>query len=271
MMLRYLLNDWRYALNDWRYALNDWRYALNDWRCALNDWRCARHQGRSRAFTVVEMLITLAIFGVVLTLAGQVALAAFRHNAVNSHNAVVTRQGAVVLDSMSREMRQCENILWPNTTAWKNGCTYQSSNQSSSAKTAASKNLLLAWQRRVDDEVSIVGYRYLAKDAKLERLIFPANYKFTSASVEEESRLLKRETLLEGVSAFTFGSRSLLKSCGQPCFQLSFTIVPGWTLSGSSAQQASKAGTTNKVASAATKASSGLVFSFEVQIKEFRQ
>ncbi len=171
----------------------------------------------AKGLSLLEGLITLGLFSLVLVLAGNLALAAFQHNADSSDGNVRLRRAAVVLDAMSRELRQCEQVLWPRDIDWRGGQTL---------KGKGSNVLFAAKLRKNATGHAVVGYFFSASRHTLERRLYPSSYQFSSQSLRAQSGWKQRETLLDGIVEVAFGGCRVSDCFGKPFLGLSFVLSP---------------------------------------------
>lgn len=187
----------------------------------LSALRRRMNSGRrfQRGIGLVETLITMALLGMVLSLAGQIAVSGFRYSRQSLEGQQCWRDAATANDRLARELRHCEAIIWPVYSDWQDGREITA---------AKGKNLLLACKFRSSKQSKgvVVGYRYLGAKGVLERCVYPASYKFSSASLTSNAGMSSRQTLLTGVTGFSFWSVPASKCCGLSMLGLSFTVMP---------------------------------------------
>lgn len=174
---------------------------------------------RSQAVSLVEILIVMAVFGMVLSLAGQMAVCGFRYMRQSSEGQQCWRDAAVVNERVARELRQCEAIVWPVYDDWETGRELSA---------APGKNALLACRCRSSQgkNAVLIGYRYLGSKGILERCVYPASYSFSSASLTSDAGMVSRQILLRGVTGFSFWSLPVNKCYGHSLLGVSFTVMP---------------------------------------------
>ena len=172
-----------------------------------------------RAASIAEALITMAVLGIVLSLAGQIAVHSFRCSRQSLDGQQCWRDAAAVNDRLARELRRCEAIVWPVYTDWTEGREITA---------AKGKNLLLACRLAAagQDDGIVIGYRYLGKKGLLERCVYPASFKFTTSSLTSDKGILSRQILLRGVTGFSFWSAPVKKCCGKNMLGFGLTVMP---------------------------------------------
>ncbi len=183
----------------------------------MNRVLCRARSYSPQGLSLLEGLITLGLFAMVLVLAGNLALAAFQHNANSSDGHVRLRRSAVVLDAMSRELRQCAKVLWPLDVDWRGGQTL---------KGKGSDVLFAAKLRKNTTGYAVVGYFFSARRHTLERRLYPSSYEFSSQSLRAQSGWKKRETLLDGIVEVSFGGCRVSDCFGKPFLGLGFVLSP---------------------------------------------
>jgi len=71
-----------------------------------------------RGLTLIEVLLTGALFAMVLFMVGDLMVLACRANDRAGRQVTEARSATATLDTLSRELRACTALLWPNPGAW---------------------------------------------------------------------------------------------------------------------------------------------------------
>lgn len=173
-----------------------------DWPLGMcGSSRLGKRRYRWQAMSYAETIIVLGLMGIILVMVGELTLGASRSSRQSTKSTVIHRQAIVALDTVARELRYCQAILWPRAPG-------QGWNAGYSCQAASGQNLALVYRRCGLDKAqsTIVGYLYDGGKCQLERVAYVRGFVPTANNTRLANYIVSRRTLatnITGVSFFT--------------------------------------------------------------------
>lgn len=169
--------------------------------------------------TIVELLICCALTVLFIGLVGQLSLASMRNYKHCEMGMRAMRSAALAMEIMSRDLRSCEQILWPkiNAEAWRQG--YQlNSNEKIGFK------FIFRQAPDANGRSSIIGFHWDSKSKILTRCLYKPGFSPRADNLADAKQIRSRRILARELASININSINWRVRGGLQFLELSLTV-----------------------------------------------
>lgn len=169
--------------------------------------------------TIVELLICCALTVLFIGLVGQLSMASMRNYKHCEMGMRAMRSAALAMEIMSRDLRSCEQILWPkvSTEAWRQG--YHLNNNDK-----VGFKFIFRQAPSANGKSSIIGFHWDSESKVLTRCLYRPGFRPRSDNLTDSSQISSRRILARELSSISINSINWRVRGGLQFLELSLTV-----------------------------------------------
>lgn len=177
------------------------------------------YRRKSLGITLVELLICCALTVLFVSLVGQLSLASVRNYKHSEMGMRAMRSAAIAMEVMSRDLRSCEQILWPRISAntWRQGYSLCGDDK-------LGFKFIFRQAPAADGKVSIVGFHWDSESKILTRCLYRPEFKPNADNLSDPKQINSRRILARELSSISVNSVNWRMRGGLQFLELSLTI-----------------------------------------------
>ena len=169
--------------------------------------------------TIVELLICCALTVLFIGLVAQISVASMRNYKHSEMGMRAMRSAALALEIMSRDLRSCEQILWPKVSSetWRKGYQLKGNDK-------IGFRFVFRQAPSPDGEASIIGFHWDSKSKILTKCLYKPNFKPRSDNLANSEYILSQRILARELSSIALNSINWRVRGGLQFLELSLTV-----------------------------------------------
>ena len=198
-----------------------WLRAVSGLRFAgqiVKHFRTSR--GRQCGISLPELLIVGACLLLITSLIGRLGLTSVKNYQHSANGMQAMRTASLGLESMSRELRYCDEILWPklNPEIWYDGYLVKANNND---------GLRFIFRKLGEDSArsSIVGFHWDSKTRILTRCLYKPEFIPNKNNLDEDKFVLNKRVLGREVCNLSINSLNCRLRGGAHFLEVSLTVA----------------------------------------------
>lgn len=179
----------------------------------------ASKRRKTRGVTIVELLICCALTVLFIGLVAQISVASM-HNYKHSEMGMrAMRSASLALENMSRDLRSCDQVLWPKVSAetWRNGYELKGNDK-------VSFKLVFRQAPSANGQVSIIGFHWDSKSKILTKCLYQPNFKPRADNLSNDEQIISKRILARDLSSIALNSVNWRMRGGSQFLELSLTV-----------------------------------------------
>lgn len=177
------------------------------------------YKRKSWGITIVELLICCALTVLFLGLVGRLSLASMRSYKHSEMGMRAMRSAALALEVMSRDLRSCEEILWPKVDRkiWRQGYHL-------SANDKVGFKFIFRQAPDQDGKASIVGFHWDSESRILTRCLYKPGFEPRADNLSSPEQINSQRILARELSSISLNSINWRVRGGLQFLELSVTV-----------------------------------------------
>ncbi len=177
------------------------------------------YRRKNWGITIVELLICCALTVLFIGMVGQLSMASmhcYKHSEMGMR---AMRSAALAMEVMGRDLRSCEQILWPkvNAETWRRGYRLCGNDK-------ISFKFVFRQAPAADGKASIIGFHWDSKSKVLSKCLYKPGFKPETYNLANPEQIISRRILARELSSIAINSINWRMRGGLQFLELSLTV-----------------------------------------------